>query len=38
MDRVRRLAAVVALVGATAPVLAQAPARVVVFEEFGNPG
>jgi hypothetical protein len=28
----------VALAAAAAPVLAQAPARVVVFEEFGNPG
>jgi hypothetical protein len=38
MKRARRLVAFVILVGAVAPVLAQAPARVVVFEEFGNPG
>jgi hypothetical protein len=38
MKRARRLLLISALVGATAPAFAQAPARVVVFEEFGNPG
>jgi hypothetical protein len=38
MGRARRLLAIIAFVGAATSVLAQAPARVVVFEEFGNPG
>jgi hypothetical protein len=38
MKRARPLLLLLALVGAAVPVLAQAPARLVVFEEFGNPG
>jgi hypothetical protein len=38
MKRARRLVLSIALVGAVAPAFGQAPARVVVFEEFGNPG
>jgi hypothetical protein len=38
MERALRVVLLLALVGAVAPAFAQAPARVVVFEEFGNPG
>jgi hypothetical protein len=38
MKRASALLVLLALVVAASPLVAQAPGRVVVFEEFGNPG